>query len=89
MHGAGAGDAGLAAKRIGDHQDMVMRLALGPRPGMAGMAGAVIGDGEGLGREGGAEDGIDTSGAGLHGTHIGFVDAIAKRWLPSAASVAH
>ncbi len=89
MHGAGAGDAGLAAKPAGDHQDTVMRLALGPRPGMAGMAGAVIADGQNFRRERGAETGFDTVGASLHGTHIGFAGAVAKRWLPSAASMAH
>ena len=65
-------DPGQALKSWGNHQHRIMRFAARAGAGMAGMAGAVIGDGEQAGREGLAQDGFDAVGAGRwgHGADI-------------------
>lgn len=63
MHGARAGKAVHAAEGVADQQDGVVGLAARLGAGVAGMAGAVIGDIQPRGGEFAAERGVQSCGA--------------------------
>jgi len=64
IDGAVPGHPALPFEGGGDQQNGIVRLPRRAGPGMAGMAGAVIGDVQDGRREGGLEQGFDALGAG-------------------------
>ncbi len=70
VHGARPRHAGLPGEGRRDDGDGEMRLAFRPRPGMAGMAVAVIGHRHLRRGEGGFEGGADAVGAGCHDARL-------------------
>jgi hypothetical protein len=91
MDRAGPGDPAEALEGRRDHQHAVMRLSARPRPGMPGMARAVVDDPQQGWRQCLRQQNFHSLGAcqgrvGLHGIHIGFFRLSAK---PEVANTGH